>query len=86
MSNETWKAENTIRYHFRISKNTGIPEALQKMTEKTGETDLQYIRRVVTESLIHDGFLKIKKHNTCNAPERAIKARGGADYQEDVNS
>ena len=57
MSSENWKAENTVRYHFRLSKNTGIPGALQKMTEKTGESDLQYIRRVVTESLIRDGFL-----------------------------
>lgn len=57
-TNEQWKAENTIRYHFRISKNTGIPEALQKMTEITGETDLHYIRRVVTDSLIRDGFLQ----------------------------
>jgi hypothetical protein len=57
MSNEKWKAENTVRYHFRLSKNTGVPEALQKMRETTGETELEYIRRVVTESLIRDGFV-----------------------------
>lgn len=57
MSTDKWKAENTVRYHFRISKNTGIPEALRTMTEKTGETDLAYIRRVVTESLRRDGYL-----------------------------
>ena len=57
MSTEAWKAENTVRYHFRLSKNTGIPDALRKMTEKTGETDIAYIRRVVTESLIRDGYL-----------------------------
>lgn len=60
MSSEAWKKENTVRYHFRISKNTGIPEALQKMTEKTGENEMVYIRRVVTESLIRDGFLQEK--------------------------
>ena len=58
MSTEAWKAENTVRYHFRLSKNTGIPGALQKMTEKTGESDLAYIRRVVTDALIRDGFLQ----------------------------
>lgn len=57
MSSESWKAENTVRYHFRLSKNTGIPGALQKMTETTGENELAYIRRVVTESLIRDGYL-----------------------------
>lgn len=61
MSDDRWKAENTVRYHFRISKNTGIPDALRIMTEKTGETDLAYIRRVVTESLKRDGFLRDKK-------------------------
>lgn len=61
MSTDKWKAENTVRYHFRISKNTGIPEAFRIMTEKTGETDLAYIRRVVTESLKRDGFLRDKK-------------------------
>lgn len=61
MSNESWKAENTVRYHFRLSKNTGIPEALRTMTEKTGESEMQYIRRVVTESLIRDGFLSKPK-------------------------
>lgn len=60
MSSEAWKKENTVRYHFRLSKNTGIPEALQKMTEKTGENEMVYIRRVVTESLIRDGFLQEK--------------------------
>ena len=63
MSNEKWKAENTVRYHFRISKNTGIPDALKRMTEKRSETELEYIRRVVTESLIRDGFLPKKKAN-----------------------
>ena len=61
MSTETWKAENTVRYHFRVSKNTGIPEALQKMHEKTGETELLYIRRAVTESLTRDGYLDPSK-------------------------
>lgn len=57
MSTEKWKAENTLRLCVRVTKSSGIPGALQKMTEKTGESYPQYIRRVVTESLIRDGFL-----------------------------
>ena len=58
MSSEAWRTENTVRYHFRMSKNTGIPDALKRMSEKYGETELEYIRRVVTESLKRDGFLR----------------------------
>ena len=57
MSTEAWKAENSLRLCIRVTNNSGIPGALQKMTEKTGESYPQYIRRVVTESLIRDGFL-----------------------------
>ena len=57
MSTEAWKAENTLRLCVRVTKSSGIPGALQKMTDTTGESYPQYIRRVVTESLIRDGFL-----------------------------
>lgn len=57
MSNEVWKAENSLRLCVRVTKNSGIPGALQKMQETTGESYPQYIRRVVTEALIRDGFL-----------------------------
>lgn len=57
LSSEAWKAENTVRYHFRLSKNTGVPDALKTMTGKTGETETQYIRRVVIDALIRDGYL-----------------------------
>ena len=61
MSNEKWKAENTVRYHFRLSKNTGIPDALKTACGTTGETELEYIRRVVIESLKRDGFMPENK-------------------------
>ena len=61
MSNEKWKDANTTRYYLRVANSTGIPGALKKMSEKTGITDLQYIRQVVTESLIRDGYLEVKK-------------------------
>ena len=61
MSSEAWKHENTVRYHFRLSKNTGVPDALKSMTEKTGESEMAYIRRVVIESLQRDGFMPENK-------------------------
>lgn len=60
MSNSAWKRENTVQIALRFTRNSGIPEALQKMTEKTGEKGTMYIRRVVTESLIRDGFISEK--------------------------
>ena len=58
MSTEAWKAENSLRLCVRVTNNSGIPGALQKMMEATGESYPQYIRRVVTESLIRDGYLQ----------------------------
>lgn len=60
MSTEEWKKENTVQYHFRVAKSTGIPEALKNMTAKTGETELAYIRRATIEALMRDGFIQIK--------------------------
>lgn len=61
MSSDAWKKENTTQYHFRIAKSTGIPQALEDMTAKTGETELAYIRRATVEALIRDGFLQLKE-------------------------
>jgi len=58
VSTEAWKAENSLRLCVRVTNNSGIPGALQKMTETTGESYPQYIRRVITESLIRDGYLQ----------------------------
>lgn len=57
MSSDAWKRENTVRYNIRMTICSGIPEALQKMTERTGETATEYMRRVVRESLIANGYL-----------------------------
>lgn len=68
MFNETqykrqWDKQNCIRMGLYFTNSSGIPDALRKMSETTGETPLQYIRRIVTESLIFDGFLKTEpKH------------------------
>ena len=57
MSSESWKKENTVRYHLRISRKTGIPEALELMLAKTGEAESSYIKRAITAALIEDGYL-----------------------------
>ena len=61
MSNEKRKDANTTRYNLRVANSTGIPDALKRMSAKTGITELKYIREVVTESLIRDGYLEVKK-------------------------
>ena len=58
MSSTAWKKENTVQILLRIVKSSGVPDALQKMTEETGENATVYIRRVVSEALKRDGFLK----------------------------
>lgn len=61
MSSDAWKKENTVLYAFRITKSTGIPEALKTMKTQTGETETSYIKRVTIEALIRDGFLQLKE-------------------------
>jgi len=61
MSTEAWKTENTTRYNIRFLNSSGIPGALQKVAETTGESGMSYIRRVVSESLINDGYLEPPK-------------------------
>ena len=57
MSTDAWKRENTSQILLRITKSSGIMEALRKMTEATGKTAPVYIREVVTAQLIADGYL-----------------------------
>ena len=59
MSSQAWKKENTQVYYIRVSKNGGIADALRMMTEKTGEKDTVYIRRILTERLISDGYMRV---------------------------
>lgn len=58
MSSQAWKRENTQVFYIRVAKKGDIAESLRKMTEKTGEKDTVYIRRILTERLIADGFMQ----------------------------
>ena len=60
MSSQAWKKENTQVFYIRTAKKGGIAEALRTMTEKTGEKDTVYIRRILTERLIADGYMSEK--------------------------
>lgn len=57
MSTKAWKDQNTKGYFIRVTTASGIPGALLAMTEKTGEKDTAYIRRILMENLIRDGFM-----------------------------
>lgn len=57
MSTDKWKKENCVSFLLRFTLSSGIPEALKKVEESSTETGKAYIRRVVTESLIRDGYL-----------------------------
>ena len=54
---DAWMAENTIMLRVRFTNNSGVPAALQKMTEQTGMKPTEYARKVITESLEFDGYL-----------------------------
>ena len=58
MSSEAWKKENTIRVVLRITKSSGIPTALERVKNDTGEESTVYIRRIVHDALIRDGYLQ----------------------------
>ena len=59
-SNQRWKKENTQVIYLRVTKLSGIPEALRKMTEKTGLSASVYVRKILEESLCKDGFMPEK--------------------------
>ena len=46
-----------LRVSVAFTNKSGIPEALRKMEEATGEKRLDYIRRAVKEQLEFDGWL-----------------------------
>lgn len=61
MSSQAWKKKNTQVFYIRTMNNSDIAEAMRIMTEKTGEKDTVYIRRILRERLIADGFMPENK-------------------------
>lgn len=52
-----WQKEQTTQYNLRFMNATGVPEALRKATEETGQTAQEYIKTSVVQCLQKDGFL-----------------------------
>lgn len=52
-----WAAQNMVKINIALTQKSGIPDALQRMQEATGEKPLDYIRRALIEQLKFDGWL-----------------------------
>lgn len=57
---QEWYKENIISYRFAVSKNTGIPDALEKAAKDRRLKPNLYIRKIVEERLTQDGYWQPK--------------------------
>lgn len=55
---EEWRKNNLVLFKFTVSKNTGIPDAIERAASDCGLKPNLYIRKVVEERLSEDGYLK----------------------------
>ena len=53
-----WQKEQTTQYNLRFMNATGVPQALKRATDETGETTPEYIKTAIVNRLRNDGFLK----------------------------
>ena len=53
-----WDKDNLTRIMLNLTAKSGMPEALRKMEEQTGENKKDYIKRALKEQLEFDGWLK----------------------------
>lgn len=53
-----WKRENTRSVSIVFTKSSGVSDALDKMSEKTGIRPIQYARTALVEKLKEDGYLE----------------------------
>lgn len=58
MSTDGWKKENTIRIRVMFTNNSGVPQALRRMTDQTRKTTNDYVREVIIDALRTDGYLE----------------------------
>ena len=58
---QAWNKENSVLFGIRFTKNSGIPDALRVMHDKTGEREQEYIRRAIVEALTRDGYISHDK-------------------------
>lgn len=57
MSGNEWKKENTVQYKLRITKASGIPDAISEVAEKLGIGDTTVIRVALMEKLQREGYV-----------------------------
>ena len=58
--NDLWKRENTRLIQIRIANSSGIPDALDRMTEEKGISATQYMREALLDKLAADGYIKLE--------------------------
>ena len=57
MSNDQWRKENTKLYSLRVTNASGIPAAIQKACQATGQAPSEYLREALLEKLDFEGFI-----------------------------
>lgn len=57
MSNYAWKKENTTRYFLQFTNASGVPAAVSQAAEKQGLAPVEYLKTIIREKLIADGYL-----------------------------
>lgn len=60
MSNDAWKAENTAIYRIRVTKSSGIIDAMNVALDDTGKTQAEYLRQALIEKLEREGYFPAK--------------------------
>lgn len=54
---DRYHAENYDQFYFRVRKDSGIMDALRKMSDETGVSINGYITESVKQKLIADGYM-----------------------------
>ena len=57
---DAWKRDNTRCVQLRFANSSGIPQALDIMTEQTGMSASQYMRNALLDKLESDGFIELE--------------------------
>lgn len=59
-SQADWQKENTVMYRIRVTKSSGIIDAMEKMTADTGKSPNEYLREALLEKLDFDGYINME--------------------------
>ena len=59
-----WQKENTRAYQIRLTRSTGLIDAMERMAETSGIKPATYIRKALIEKLRRDGYIAEVPENT----------------------